>query len=115
MSQPSFHIAGRRTAPIGDIMPGDVESLKVELAGFKGEVLTELKHLAHDVKNVAQGMSAFVTRREVDEIHERRRELHTALEARVEKLEALVYKIAWAIFLAWLGGLAVSAKVYLGH
>lgn len=94
----------------------DVEQgIKVELAAFKGEVITELKHLGHDVRNLTQGMQLFVTRREVDDIHQRRKEAHEDLEDRVDNLEKNQSRAAWAIILAWIGGLGVTLKVWAGH
>lgn len=94
----------------------DVEQgIKVELAAFKGEVITELKHLGHDVRNLTQGMQLFITRREVDDIHQRRIDAHKDLENRVDKLEQNQARAAWAIIAAWLAGIGVVVKGWTGH
>jgi aminoglycoside phosphotransferase (APT) family kinase protein len=95
----------------------DVEGIKVELAQLKGEVLTELKHLSHDVKGLTMGMQAFVTRREIDEIHTRRKEAHADLEARVDRLEETQTWIFRSILGSWGAAIlaAVGFKTLSGH
>lgn len=88
------------------------ESIRVELSELRGEVLTELKHLSHDIRGLKQAMESLVTRREVTDIHDRRKEAHMELERRVEKLEATRDRLVWAIVLQWLAAIgAVGWKV----
>lgn len=96
-------------------MPIDAHSLEVQIAELRGVVVTRLDNLTHDMKNMAMGMNALAPRREVEELHERRKEAHQELEKRVEQLEATNLKVTWAIIVAWLGGLGVAVKTFGGH
>lgn len=96
-------------------MPGDVESIQIELAGLKAEVLNELKHVAHDVKNIVQAQSQLVTRREMDDLLGRRDDQRSALADRVQGLERNQNRAVWAIILAWVSGIGVVFKMLLGQ
>jgi hypothetical protein len=61
--------------------------LKVEIAAMRGEVITKLEHLSHEMRNLKQTLTSFVTLREFAENVDRRKEAHTDLEHRVERLE----------------------------
>lgn len=118
MMQRSMNGSAHLSAPpmMGDLlMPGEVESLKTEIggiregmAGFKGEVITELKHIGHDIKNLIQAQAAFMPRTEIKEHLDRRDEARKELGDRVSRIEALIAKVAWAVFLAWIAGLGVA-------
>lgn len=78
-------------------------ALKVEMA----ELRTDVRHLSHDMKNLAQKLDAVVTRRELEQIHERRDERHDEHHRRLTELEDHRDKLVWGIVSAWLAGLGV--------
>jgi hypothetical protein len=96
-------------------MPGDVDDIKVEIAALKAQVLNELKHVAHDVKNIIVAQSALVSRREIDDLLARRDDARDALADRVAGLERDRSRAFWAIVTAWLSGLVVAFKVFTSH
>jgi hypothetical protein len=58
----------------------DISDLKVKLASLEGAVLTEIRHLVHDVKNIDAKLAAFVPRREAEATHDELKERVTSLE-----------------------------------
>lgn len=85
--------------------------LKTAVAELKGTVVTEVRHLAHDVKNLSQRIEAVMPRQEAEAKHAGMASNHLHLEKRVEKLENNISRITWAIVMAWLGGLGVAASI----
>lgn len=63
---------------------------------------TEIKHLAHDVKNLNTKLDAYSTRRELE-----------AAENRITSLERNQNRAAWAIIGAWLSGFGVVGSLVL--
>ena len=72
----------------------DGTNLEAAFARLEGVVTTEMKHLAHDVKNLTQKLEGYPTRRELE-----------AAESRISLLETTQRKVAWAIITAWISGL----------
>lgn len=82
-----------------------VAGLQVKFASLEGAVLTELRHLVHDVKNLDTKLGVFVPRNEVESTqvdHERR----------LEKIESGLTKVVWAVVTGWIGG--VSTWLFFG-
>lgn len=70
-------------------------NLEAAFARLEGVVTTEIKHLAHDVKNLTMKLEASPTKREME-----------AAETRIDALEKNQSRVAWAIITAWIGGLS---------
>jgi hypothetical protein len=68
------------------------------------ELRNDLKHFAHDVKNLSQIMAAFPSKGELDAKHD-------SLSARLKQVEDNMNKAAWAIVLSWIAGLGVVGGV----
>lgn len=96
-----------------------VHPLEVELAEVKGQILTEIRHISHDIKNMMQAMTQFVPRREIDEKFKDVGEKLSKLENRIEddiakverKLDAYINEQndekkfqRRTIYGAWVGG-----------
>ncbi len=96
-------------------MAGDVEDLKVEMAGLRGVIETEMKHVGHDIRAMKLSMDTLVTRRELEAIHEQTSQARRDFERRVEGMENTMSWAMRLIVAAWLAGLAVSFKVFSGH
>lgn len=80
-------------------MPDDAATeLKVAIA----ELRTDVRHLAHDIKNALMKQEAFVPRRDMDEKHD-------SIEARLASLESNQTWAARAIIGAWIAGAGVIA------
>ena len=84
-------------------MPENREDLHVAFARFEGTVSTEIKNLAHDMKNLFATLAAYATTRDLK-----------AAEDRVTKLESnqtwIVRSIVGAVVSALLAGVVAVAK-----
>ncbi|MEZ0171016.1 hypothetical protein [Microvirga sp. TS319] len=78
-------------------------AFKVEFAEFRGELRTEFKNLARDVRNLTQKMDEqsvhFVPRKEIEQ-------MNAAVDGRVSSLEdSRTWLVRWIVG-AWLAGIA---------
>ena len=87
--------------------PSSLAKIQIEMAQMRGEVITELKHITHDLKNLAQTITGMVTRAEINDKVAAHRDVHAALDARLVLVEGSIRKAAWAIIGAWISGLGV--------
>jgi hypothetical protein len=82
----------------------ELHSLKVEFAEFRGELRSEFKNLAHDVKNLTTKMDAqsiiFVPRNEIEQMHK-------AMDGRMTAVEKY-------LFWAWTAGAGFALTVAAG-
>jgi hypothetical protein len=97
------------------LMAGDVEDLKVELAGLRGVIETEMKHVGHDLRAMKLTMDSLVTRREIETIHEQQAQHRAEFDRRVQSIEST---LSWAMRLivtAWIAGLGMAVTLIRGH
>jgi hypothetical protein len=73
-----------------------VGALEVKLAGLEGTVLTELRHLSRDVKNILTAQAMLATKEELSD-----------QEKRIEKLEANQTWATRLIVAGWIAGAGV--------
>lgn len=84
----------------------DATNLEAAFARLEGVVTTEIKHLAHDVKNITAKLDAYPTKRDLD-----------AVSLRVDGVDE---RIRWAwrtgiVFAASVVGSAITAWIKLVH
>lgn len=71
-----------------------IHALEVEMAELKGQILTEIRHISHDIKNIMQAMPSFISRTEHERAMVDVKEKMVAMEVRtLEKVAALEKKV----------------------
>ena len=92
-----------------DNQKDDNNRLKVDMAELKGTILTEIRHMGHDIKNIMQAMTLFMPRAEIDannkRFEEKAAQSEVELKRRLERLENHLTWLWQTIGAAWIGGL----------